>query len=104
MKYAKSGGKATLEEHRRLGADLDIDIPYQWLRFFLEDDNKLKDIEENYKAGRMTTTEVKQILIECISNFLTDFQARRAAVTDEVVAEFMSERRIDIMPDRFKPE
>ncbi|MEY4881657.1 MAG: hypothetical protein RLZ87_1086 [Armatimonadota bacterium] len=41
MKHAKSGGRASLEEHRRLGADLEVDIPYQWLRFFLEDDEKL---------------------------------------------------------------
>jgi tryptophanyl-tRNA synthetase len=37
-KYAMSGGQQTVEEHRKLGANLAIDIPYQWLRFFLEDD------------------------------------------------------------------
>lgn len=36
---AKSGGQQTVEEHRKLGANLTIDIPYQWLRFFLEDDD-----------------------------------------------------------------
>jgi tryptophanyl-tRNA synthetase len=42
MKHAKSGGRASLEEHRKLGADLEVDIPYQWLRFFLEDDERLQ--------------------------------------------------------------
>ena len=27
-KYAHSGGRQTVEEHRKLGADLDIDVPY----------------------------------------------------------------------------
>lgn len=58
-KYAKSGGGATLEEHRAKGADLNIDIPYQWLRFFLEDDEELERIAASYKKGEMTTGEIK---------------------------------------------
>jgi len=27
-KYALSGGQQTVEEHRKLGADLDIDVPF----------------------------------------------------------------------------
>jgi len=37
-KYAFSGGRQTVEEHRALGADLDVDVSFQWLTFFLEDD------------------------------------------------------------------
>ena len=33
-KYAFSGGRQTIEEHRRLGGDLAVDISYQWLFFF----------------------------------------------------------------------
>lgn len=40
-KYAFSGGGATIEEHKANGANLDVDVPYQWLRFYLEDDEKL---------------------------------------------------------------
>lgn len=40
-KYAFSGGGATTEEHKANGANLDVDVPYQWLRFYLEDDEKL---------------------------------------------------------------
>jgi tryptophanyl-tRNA synthetase len=40
-KHAFSGGKATKEEQEKYGADLTIDIPYQYLRFFLEDDKQL---------------------------------------------------------------
>ncbi len=44
-KYAYSGGGATLEEHRSKGANLDVDVPYQYLRFFLEDDARLEEIK-----------------------------------------------------------
>jgi tryptophanyl-tRNA synthetase len=27
-KFAHSGGRQTVEEHRKLGADLDVDVPY----------------------------------------------------------------------------
>ena len=50
----------------------------------------------------MTTHEVKLILIECLVGFLAAFQARRAAVTDEMVATFMQQRQIDLIPEKFR--
>lgn len=35
-KYAFSGGQETLELHRELGGNPDVDVAYQYLRFFLE--------------------------------------------------------------------
>lgn len=43
-KYAFSGGQSTIEEHRKLGADLDVDVSYQYLSYFLDDDFKLEKI------------------------------------------------------------
>lgn len=88
-KYAFSGGKATLEEHRAQGADLSVDVPYQYLRFFLDDDTELERIATEYGAGRMLTGEVKQLCFTILKEFVADFQARRAKVTDETVREFM---------------
>lgn len=56
-KYAFSGGGATLEEHRSRGANLDIDVPWKYLNFFMEDDAKLAAIGREYGAGRMLTGE-----------------------------------------------
>ena len=44
--HAFSGGQATIEEHRKLGGNCEVDISYQWLRFFLEDDEKLEEIKK----------------------------------------------------------
>jgi tryptophanyl-tRNA synthetase len=43
-KHAFSGGGATLEEQRERGANLAVDVPYEWLRYFLDDDDRLEQI------------------------------------------------------------
>ena len=73
-------------------------MPYQWLRFFLEDDAELADIAEKYSTGKLLTGNVKQRLIKCLQDFVKDFQERRKKVTDEDVKKFMSVRKIDAMP------
>jgi tryptophanyl-tRNA synthetase len=45
-KYAFSGGGATVEEHKEKGGNCDVDIAYQYLTFFLEDDQKLEQIRK----------------------------------------------------------
>ena len=76
-KYAFSGGKDTIEEHRKKGGNPDIDISYQWLTFFEEDDNKLETIYNDYKSGRLLTSELKQILIDKLNKFLKQHQEKR---------------------------
>lgn len=48
-KHGFSGGKETEEEHRRLGGDPDVDVSYQYLSFFLDDDEELAKV---YSVGR----------------------------------------------------
>ena len=44
-KYAFSGGRDTVEDHQKYGGDVTVDISYQYLTFFLEDDEKLAQIK-----------------------------------------------------------
>ena len=94
-KHAFSGGRETVEEHRKLGARIDVDIPYHYLTFFLEDDDKLEEVRREYSSGAMLTGEVKKLLIGVLQEEVAAFQARRAAVTDDVVAEFFAMRPLD---------
>jgi tryptophanyl-tRNA synthetase len=77
-KYAFSGGKETLEEHRKLGGNPDVDVSYQWLKYLEEDDEKLKKIHDDYKSGKLLSGELKKILIDKINEFLAEHQKRRA--------------------------
>ncbi len=77
-KYAFSGGQETLELHRKKGGNPDVDVSFQYLRFFFEpDDKKLQKIYDDYKSGKMLTSELKEILIEKINSFLKEHQKKR---------------------------
>jgi len=77
-KYAFSGGKDTVEEHRKKGGNPDVDVSYQYLRMFFEaDDSRLKQIYDDYKSGKLLSGELKAILIEKINLFLKEHQKKR---------------------------
>ncbi|MBN2101528.1 MAG: tryptophan--tRNA ligase [Candidatus Aenigmarchaeota archaeon] len=76
-KYAFSGGQATIEEHRKIGGNPDVDVSYQWLTFFEEDDAKLVDIYRKYKSGEILSGELKKILIDKLNAFLESHQIKR---------------------------
>ena len=40
-----------------------MDVSCEWLRFFLEDDERLAQIQRDYGSGAMLTGEVKKELI-----------------------------------------
>ncbi|KAF4212627.1 hypothetical protein CNMCM8980_000573 [Aspergillus fumigatiaffinis] len=94
-KYAFSGGQDTAELQRQLGANTKDDVPFQYLTFFMEDDEELERIRVAYEKGEMLTGEVKQKCIAELQAYVQAFQERRAQVTDEIVAEFMRSRPLE---------
>ena len=76
-KYAFSGGQDTIEEHRKKGGNVEIDVACQWLKYFEYDDEKLAKIYDKYSKGKLLSGEVKAILIEKINNILSKHQERR---------------------------
>ncbi|CAL5058441.1 unnamed protein product [Urochloa decumbens] len=96
-KYAFSGGQASVELHRKIGANLDVDVPIKYLNFFLEDDDELDYIKKEYKEGSMLTGEVKQRLIAVLSELVARHQRARAQVTEEMVDAFMAVRPLPNM-------
>ncbi len=83
-KYAFSGGQPTVEEHRKKGGNPDIDISYQWLTCFEEDDEKLAQIYHDYKDGKLLSGELKGILIDKLNTFLKLHQQKREKAKKEV--------------------
>ncbi|CAL9774757.1 unnamed protein product [Musa acuminata subsp. burmannicoides] len=96
-RYAFSGGQDSIENHRKYGANLEVDIPVKYLGFFLEDDAELDHIKKEYGAGRMLTGEVKKRLVEVLSELVERHRKARALVTDEVVDAFMAVRPLPQM-------
>ncbi|KAI1358780.1 tryptophanyl-tRNA synthetase [Xylaria arbuscula] len=91
-KYAFSGGQETAELQRELGGNPDVDVAYQYLQFFMEDDEELAKLGQEYREGKLLTGELKAICIKHLQDYVGGFNERRAKVTDDIVKEFMSVR------------
>jgi tryptophanyl-tRNA synthetase len=84
-RHAFSGGQASIEEHRKLGGNPDIDVPFQWLYMFFEPDGKrIEEIRSEYKSGRMLTGNMKDILVEKVTGFLREHRDRREKARNQV--------------------
>ena len=65
IKSSFSGGQATVEEHRSKGGNPNVDVAYQYLRYFFEEDDKeLEKIRDEYVSGDLLTGEIKSICVE----------------------------------------
>jgi len=91
-KYAFSGGRETKEEHKKLGGNPEVDVPYQYISVFCYDDAHVKDLHDSYKSGIMFSSDMKEELIKVIVPFIEEHKKARAAITDELVSEFMRVR------------
>lgn len=95
--FAFSGGGATAEEQRAKGANLDVDVPWKYLNFFMEDDARLAQIGADYGSGKMLTGEVKAELIQVLTDMVSRHQEARSRVTEAVVDAFMAVRPMALM-------
>ncbi|MFX1485325.1 MAG: tryptophan--tRNA ligase [Promethearchaeota archaeon] len=89
---AFTGGRATVEEQRKLGADPEICSVFKYYEFmFMPDDKDLADIEKRCRGGEILCGECKQILAPMMMEFLEKHQANREEVKERV-HEFSAER------------
>lgn len=94
-KHAFSGGRDTVEDHRKYGGNPEVDVAYMYLTFFLEDDEQLEKIRQDYSSGALLTGELKKILIDTLQPMIAAHQEKRKEVTLETVKQFMTPRPLD---------
>ena len=88
IKRAFSGGQPTIEEHRRIGGNPDIDVAYQYMMYFFEDDDDyLQEINQQYRSGALLAGEMKQLCIERATEWLSNHQEKKDE-TAHLVDEF----------------
>ena len=88
--FSGAGGDGSLEDHKKFGGNIEIDIPCQYLKFFEMDDDKLSNIYKGFKEGKITCGEVKKILVEKLISIINEHQKRRSQITDEEINLFYS--------------
>ena len=80
---AYSGGQPTAELHRKYGGNPDVDVAFQWLYYFFEpDDKRVEELRDGYIRGEILSGDMKEILIEKVTAFLEEHQARREEAKD----------------------
>ena len=90
IKSSFSGGQPTVEEHRKKGGNPDIDVAYQYLRYFFEEnDNELEKIREEYVSGRLLTGEIKSICIEKAESWMKEHHELKEQ-NQHLIKDFLS--------------
>ncbi|MCI4345328.1 MAG: tryptophan--tRNA ligase [Thermoplasmata archaeon] len=81
IKNAFTGGRATVEEQRRLGATPEIcSVWALWRAKFARDETEFQDVTRDCRSGAMLCGECKGKLTERVLPFLVEHAARREAL------------------------
>ncbi|MFQ5909542.1 MAG: tryptophan--tRNA ligase [Thermoplasmata archaeon] len=82
---AFTGGRVSVEEQRKLGANPDICTVYHYyLYYFMLDDEELKELYSQCRNGEILCGECKQNLVERIVKFLEEHQRKREEAKDRI--------------------
>jgi tryptophanyl-tRNA synthetase len=79
---AFTGGRATVEEQRQLGANPDICSVFAYEYFLFMEDKEIEDLRFNCLSGNIMCGECKQILAERVKRFLAEHQEKREKAKD----------------------
>jgi tryptophanyl-tRNA synthetase len=82
IKSAFTGGRTTIEEQRRLGANPDICSVFAYDFFIFMDQKEIEDLRYNCLAGNIMCGECKAILAERVKKFLVEHQEKREKAKD----------------------
>ncbi|KAF2246821.1 Nucleotidylyl transferase [Trematosphaeria pertusa] len=75
--------------------DPERNVCYQYLKFFLEDDDELAQISHDYASGRLSSDGVKERCAQELIQICASIQERRERVTDQELEYFMTPRKLD---------
>ena len=82
---AFSGGRQSLEEHRRLGGIPEDDVALKYLAAYFLTQKEADKLEKSYRAGKILSSELKEKLYKHLEKFLKDYKKRLARVTERNV-------------------
>jgi len=95
-KYAFSGGQVLSVDQRKLGGNLSIDLAFQFLTIFLDDDVELETVAREYGTGQgdsfWSSGQVKKKAVSVLQKVISEHQDNLTRVTKEQTREWMAVR------------
>lgn len=82
---AFSGGRETIEEHRKKGGNPDVDMSYKYLDYYFLNADESKALANEYKEGKILSGEMKKKLAEKLVKFTEEFQNKISKLKDSDV-------------------
>jgi tryptophanyl-tRNA synthetase len=93
MEHAYSGGRSSVDAHRKHGGNPETDVAFRYLHTFFEpDDAKVEQLAHEYRTGELLSGELKEYVAERIADFLEDHQSRRPS--DDELDDALSPYRL----------
>lgn len=86
--FSGAGGNGTLADHKKYGGIPEVDIAYQYLRYFENDDAVLQDLHDRFKSGEIACGEMKEKLADKIIQVVDEVKLNRSKITQEVLDDF----------------
>jgi len=80
---AFSGGRGSLEEHRKYGGIPENDVALKYLTAYFLSQKDADKLEAEYKKGKVLSSELKEMLYKELEKFLTDYKKRFAKISDK---------------------
>ncbi len=92
-----SGGKATIEEHRRLGGVPDVDISYLYLKYVFKNIREAQQLYDDYKHGKILSGEMKKILYDELLKKIEPMKEKLEHITiKEMASSIMKNDGVDV--------
>ncbi len=83
VNMAFSGGQPTVEEHRKLGGNPDVDVSLFYLKTFFLDEKETAKVTKEFKEGKLLSGEMKKIFADKAVSVLDEFHKKLAKTTIE---------------------
>jgi tryptophanyl-tRNA synthetase len=94
---AFSGGQASIEEHRKLGGNPDVDMAFFYLKSYFLTKKESEEVSERYRSGAMLSGEMKNMLFEKVIERVNRLKEAYEKVTEkEIEKSVMVDEHIDL--------
>ncbi len=85
IQKAFSGGQKTVDEHKKIGGNPDIDVSCIYLKYLFLEPKESEKLFKDYKAGKILTAEIKKLFADRVIGFIKEFQNNLKNIDDRAV-------------------